>query len=76
MLACANHTHDHDGLDNSCAACMCMQAAANLLNNLSLAAVTFAAVFCGLCGIFFSSGTSATRFNLLTLASLKIRLNN
>jgi hypothetical protein len=76
ILTHANHTHDHDGPCGDCAACMCIQAAVNLLKTLS-AAVAFAAiVFGGLCGLPCSIKAPAPNLGVYTLVSCHVRLNN
>ena len=71
-----SHAHDHDGPGSSCATCMHMQAAGNLMKTMSMAVVAavvfFGCLFGALC--HFRPAYQAT--GLSTLVALKVRLNN
>ncbi len=76
ILTHANHIHDHDGPGGSCATCIHLQAAENILKQLSTAVVAAAIAFGGVLGIFSFLKAITPLFVSLTLVTLKVRLNN
>jgi preprotein translocase subunit SecG len=75
ILIHANHQHDHDGLNGTCATCMHLATAENLLKQFSttIVATTFSFVFHLF--IFCCPKSSAPYVGLFTLVSLKVRLD-
>jgi hypothetical protein len=72
----ANHVHDHDGAGGCCSVCAQIAAAQNLLKQLGSALKIAVAAFGGLAAasVAFASEIPLDRF--LTLAALKVRMNN
>jgi len=78
ILKHANHKHDHNGANNACTTCAGLNAAANLLEQISVAAVktkTFAIVFC-LFTVLSLPRSYADNTNRSSLVTLKVQLNN
>ncbi|MDR3288044.1 MAG: hypothetical protein LBT22_01300 [Peptococcaceae bacterium] len=76
ILTHAQHEHDHDGADGSCATCAHMTALGNLLKQLSTPVVTATTAMGALFAIRFSLKPRHRRFVFSTLVILKVRLNN
>jgi len=76
ILTHLDHSHDHNGIDESCATCAQIQYAENILKQLSTASIS---TLFALLGAFTSIAIikAAIAFNLTTtLITLKIRMNN
>jgi hypothetical protein len=76
MLTHMNHIHDHDEPEGSCATCMHIQSAENLLKQLSTAVVSAAVAFGSLFGILLSVKVTSLCVGFSTLVRLKVRLNH
>lgn len=76
ILTHANHQHDHEGPNGTCATCDHLAATTNLLKQLSIAIVT--SVFPSVLYLFISYclKPSTPYVGLFTLVSLKVRLDN
>lgn len=76
ILTHANHEHDHEGPNGTCATCIHLAVAENSLKLLSAAIVSrvFSFVICS--SVSFCLKPFAPCIDLFTLVSLKVRLNN
>ena len=74
ILANANHEHDHNGEDGGCATCTQMVACAKLIEHLG-AAITAAAAVVSMVGFAILARFAASQINVISLISLKVRLN-
>jgi len=71
----ANHKHDHNRVDGSCATCGNITAAENLLKTVYIAVVTVAFAPCLLSGITRIINAAGAFVAARTLIRLKVRLN-
>lgn len=76
ILTHANHEHDHDGPNGSCATCIHLATAENLFKQLSSAIVAAVFAFALSSFISFCLKPFAPCVGSSTLITLKVRLNN
>jgi hypothetical protein len=76
ILTHANHEHDHNGADGSCATCTNMMAAGNLLKQLSTPLAGSALGLGSLLAVLSALEHISCHISFYTLVSLKVRLNN
>ena len=76
VLTHANHEHDHEGPNGTCATCIHLAAVENSLKQLSTAIVASVLAFVLCISISFCFNLSAPYVVLFTLVTLKVRLNN
>ena len=72
----ADHEHDHNGIDGSCAACSQLQSAERILKQLSTA---LAGALFAISGLFAAIGAlkaAVIYVSIPTPVTLKIRINN
>lgn len=72
----ANHEHDHSGPNGSCATCIHIASAENLLKQLSTAIISASFIIGSLFGILFLLNPTTNGVDFFTLVSLKVRMNN
>jgi uncharacterized membrane protein len=72
----ANHVHDQNGIDGSCETCAHVMAAATLLETLSIAMTAATLCLAAHHAIVSKLKPISSDIDILTLASLKVRLNN
>jgi hypothetical protein len=76
ILTHANHEHDHDMPDGSCATCAHVMAAENLLKTLGTAVIAVALYLSGHHALVSTLKPIASDLDFFTPVSLKVRLNN
>jgi hypothetical protein len=76
ILSHANHEHDQDMPDGSCATCAHVVAAENLLKTLGAAVIAVTLYLSGHHAIVSTLKPIASDLGFFTLVSLKVRLNN
>jgi len=76
VLTHAGHTHDHNGTGGSCAACVHIAAAENLLKSISAALAGAAIIYGGLSAALSVLKPGSFFTDFYTLVHLKIRSNN
>jgi len=76
ILTCSNHEHDHEGPDGTCATCVHLAFAENLLKQFSTAIITNAVPLVVCLFISFCLKASVLYSGPFTLVSLKVRLDN
>lgn len=76
ILTHANHTHNHNGPNGSCATCARLAAAENLLKTISAAPVGAALIYGALPAVLSVLKSVGFQTGLYALVRLKVRLNN
>lgn len=71
----ADHEHDHSGVDGSCATCVQLQSAENILKQFSTALVGALFAIAGLFAVVATLKAVAFCVTLSTPITLKIRMN-
>lgn len=76
IITHTNHEHDHGGPNGSCATCIQLTSAENLLKQISAALTVTGFIFAFLSLISLFLKPIALHIGSFTLVSLKVRLNN
>jgi len=76
FISHANHEHDHNGLNESCALCFYLAAAENHYKSIFTALIILVFVYGGLSAILSFLKSVDFHFGLITPVCLKVRLNH
>ncbi len=76
ILTHSRHEHNHDSTDGSCTACIQIQSAENVLNQINSAVSNLSIIFMGLIILISALYFVSSSIGFQTLVGLKIRIND